>query len=70
MRSKLVLLASVLLISLSPIRAQMEIGVNAANINPNSIPKLESAKGIVFPRVLLTNVTLPAPLAAGLLKQN
>ncbi len=46
----------------------MKIGDNPTILNSNSLLELESAnKGFVFPRVSLTDVALPAPLAAGLL---
>ena len=48
--------------------SQIKVGDNISSINSNSLLELETTnKGLVLPRVSLTNVTLPAPLSAGLL---
>lgn len=48
--------------------SQVKIGDNPTTINGNSILELESTnKGIVLPRVSLTDITSPAPLSATLL---
>jgi hypothetical protein len=48
--------------------AQMKIGDNSTSINSASLLELETTnKGLVFPRVSLTDVASSSPLAAGLL---
>ncbi len=48
--------------------SQVKIGDNVSTINTNSLLELETTnKGLVLPRVSLTDVTLPNPLATGLL---
>jgi len=50
------------------VKAQVKIGDNPTNINSASLLELETTnKGLVFPRVSLTNVASSAPLPAGLL---
>src|SRR5678809_694492 len=49
-------------------KAQMKIGDNPKTINSASLLELETTnKGLVFPRVSLSNVTSPAPLPSVLL---
>ena len=50
------------------VHAQMKIGDNSTSINGASLLELETTnKGLVFPRVSLTNVASSSPLPAGLL---
>ena len=49
--------------------AQVKIGNNPTTINTNSILELETTnKGLVLPRIALTNVTSPSPLSATVLE--
>lgn len=55
----------VLLFSAILASAQVKIGANPTDVNPNSILELESSnKGLLLPRVSLTSTTSFAPLAA------
>ena len=48
--------------------SQVKIGDNVSTINSNSLLELETTnKGLVLPRVSLTDVSLPNPMATGLL---
>ncbi len=50
------------------VNAQMKIGDNPTSINSASLLELETTnKGLVLPRIALTDVSSPAPLPAGLL---
>ncbi len=66
--TKLLIALFTVLIPFSVLRAQMKIGDNSTTINSNSILELETInKGLVMPRVALTNVTSPSPLSNTLL---
>ncbi|MGI8952289.1 MAG: beta strand repeat-containing protein [Chitinophagaceae bacterium] len=68
MSKKTIVALSVFCIFITKGWAQVKIGNNPTVINANSLLELESTnQGFVFPRVALTDVTLPNPLAAGLL---
>lgn len=48
-----------------PLQAQVKIGNNPTTINANSVLEMESTnKGVLLPRVALTDTTLAAPLSA------
>jgi hypothetical protein len=67
MKTKFFYLACILLMQITA-KAQMKIGDNSTTINSASLLELETTnKGLVFPRVSLTNVTSSSPLPAGLL---
>jgi len=62
------LIAACMLLMYVTAKTQMKIGDNPTTINAASLLELETTnKGLVFPRVPLTNVSLPSPLPAGLL---
>ncbi|MEP6512849.1 MAG: hypothetical protein ABJA79_03205 [Parafilimonas sp.] len=66
--TKLLIALFTVLIPFSVLRAQMKIGDNSTTINSNSILELETAnKGLVMPRVALTDVTSSSPLSNTLL---
>jgi len=67
MKIQWLLLISFLLLRVA-VHAQMKIGDNSTSINNASLLELETTnKGVVLPRVSLTNITTPSPLPAGLL---
>ena len=67
MKTKFCYLACILLMQVAA-KAQMKIGDNSTTINSASLLELETTnKGLVFPRVSLTNVASSSPLPAGLL---
>lgn len=64
MRNLLLLTAFIFCIQLSSLQAQVKIG-GTPTVNADAILELESPdKGLVFPRVSLTNKLSPAPMAA------
>ncbi len=67
MKTKFYYLACLLLVQLS-VKAQMKIGNNSTTINSASLLELETTnKGLVLPRVSLTDVNSSSPLPSGLL---
>ncbi len=67
MKNKLAILGCLILLNFT-LKAQMKVGDNPTVINSASLLELETTnKGLVFPRVSLTNVASSLPLPAGLL---
>src|ERR1700761_585850 len=67
MKTKFYYLACLLLIQFAA-KAQMKIGDNSTTLNSASLLELETTnKGLVLPRVSLSDVSSSSPLPAGLL---
>jgi hypothetical protein len=59
------LIITLLLLTTFSAKAQLKIGSNPTVLNPNAVLEIESTnKGLLLPRIALTNTTSPSPLTA------